>query len=153
MEYLFIWRRKIIAFWSSLVKLNPGQSQFWTYQCPFTRLTTAHIASSKPSISLDDAVKTAEDTFEGTVVKRKDSDLAKYLGYLAKEDGSAVLMYVLVIINAVISRWLRAFVDAHSGHIVSIEDLVSHDSPHSITKFWPWLVTLFMNWSMRWNSR
>jgi hypothetical protein len=124
--------------------------RFWTYQCPFIHLI-AHIASSKPSISLDDAVKATENTLGGRAVKRKDSDISKYLGYLAKEDGSAVLTYGLVIINAAISRRLRAFVDAHSGHIISIVDLVLNASTFN-DKVLIRLPSLW-NLSIRCNSR
>ena len=88
---------------------------------------TAHIAPSKPTISLDDAIRIAEDMLDGKVLKA--STVANYLGYLAKEDGSAVLAYVFIIMDATISRRLQAFVDAHSGHLLSIEDMVFHASP------------------------
>ena len=87
---------------------------------------TALIASSKPSISLDNAIRIAEDTLDGNVLKHIDSTIANYLGYLAKEDGSAVLAYV---------RRLQAFVDAHSGHLLSIEDMVFHHDASSTTNF------------------
>ena len=87
---------------------------------------TAHIASSTPTISLNDAIRIAEDTLDGKVLKA--STVANYLGYLAKEDGSAVLAYVFIVVDATISRWLQAFVDAHSGHLLSIEDMVFHAS-------------------------
>ena len=77
-------------------------------------------------ISLDDAIRIVEDTLDGKVLKA--STVANYLGYLAKEDGSAILAYVFIVTDATISRRLQAFVDTHSGHLLSIEDMVFHAS-------------------------
>src|SRR5260221_9349542 len=82
---------------------------------------TDKIASSKPKISNENAIKTAEDVLQGEF----NGHPAK-LGYLAKEDGSAVLVYKFLIKNEASSH--EVFVDAHSGNLALITDLVSHAS-------------------------
>jgi len=88
---------------------------------------TANITSSKPKVSLEDAFRTAEDLLDGQAVPRIDTDDPKnYLVYLAREGGSAVLAYRFIIKNKPKSILLEALVDAQSGQLVWIKDMVFH---------------------------
>jgi len=66
---------------------------------------------------------------DGNAVKRIDTDdPQKYLVYLAKEDRSAVLAYRFIVRNKSKSILFETLVDAHSGQLVWIADLVFHAS-------------------------
>jgi extracellular elastinolytic metalloproteinase len=45
-----------------------------------------------------------------------------------KDDGTAVLTHVMQIQNDEAGTWFEAFVDAHSGELVSVTDFVSKAS-------------------------
>jgi extracellular elastinolytic metalloproteinase len=96
--------KKIVAFGSSFVKPKS-------------------IAPSTPTVSLDAAIKTAEDVLNGQF----NNHPAK-LRYLAKADGSAVLTHIIQIKNESTGAWFEAFVDAHSGELVSITDFRANAS-------------------------
>jgi len=108
------------------VSVLTGMPRFWAHH-PLTH--TANVASPKPKVSLEDAFRTAEGLLDGNAVKRIDTDdPRKYLVYLAKEDGSAILTYRFIIKNKCKSILFEALVDAHSGQLVWITDLVFHAS-------------------------
>ena len=90
---------------------------------------TANIASSKPKVLLDDAFRAAEDLLDGNAFKGIDTDdHRKYLVYLAKEDSSAVLAHRFLVMNKSKGTRSEALVEAHSGQLVWIMDLVFHAS-------------------------
>ncbi|GLB39380.1 putative fungalysin metallopeptidase (M36) [Lyophyllum shimeji] len=95
---------KVVAFGSSFVKPK-------------------NIAPSTPTISLAAAIAKAEEALDG-----KYNNHPATLEYLAKEDGSAVLTHVVQIQNETAGTWYQAFVDAHSGDLVSIVDFVTQAS-------------------------
>lgn len=57
------------------------------------------------------------------------------LEYLARPDGSIALAHVIQIQNEEAGTWVEAYVDAHSGDILSVSDFVSHASVRSCTPF------------------
>ncbi|KAJ7448096.1 hypothetical protein FB451DRAFT_1054019 [Mycena latifolia] len=73
------------------------------------------VAPSTPTIPLEDAISTAEAALEGTF-----NGHAATLEFLAREDGSLVLTRVMQIQNEETGVWVEAFVDAHSGELLSI---------------------------------
>lgn len=83
----------------------------------------ARIASSKPSVPLQDAILTAEKTINGQY-----NDHPATLEYVVKDDGSVVLAHVVQIQNHSIGTWVEAFVDAHSNKLVTITDFVAKAS-------------------------
>ncbi|RDB18735.1 Extracellular metalloproteinase mep [Hypsizygus marmoreus] len=95
---------KVVAFGSSFVKPKS-------------------IASSKPTIAVEAAISTAENALEG-----KFNNHPASLEYLVKEDGSVALTHVVQIQNESVGTWYQAFVDAHSGELLSITDFVSKAS-------------------------
>ncbi|KAF9004975.1 hypothetical protein BDZ89DRAFT_1145365 [Hymenopellis radicata] len=78
------------------------------------------IAPSAPSITLEDAVSIAERMLDGKHTNRGPS-----LQYIVKEDHAAVLAHAVHIRNATAGTSYKAFVDAHSGELVSVVDYVS----------------------------
>ena len=75
---------------------------------------TDKIAPSEPKVSLEDAIKTAEDLLDG----KFNGSPATRLGYLAKEDGSAILTHIFQVRNEANNTGFEASVDAHSGELV-----------------------------------
>ncbi|KAG5644638.1 hypothetical protein DXG03_008020 [Asterophora parasitica] len=92
---------KVVSFGSSFVK-------------------TERIAASKPSVTLKSAISKAEATLEG-----KYNGHPAALEYLARPDGSVALTHVVQIQNEQAGTWYEAFVDAHSGEILTVTDFVS----------------------------
>ncbi|TCD64506.1 hypothetical protein EIP91_004002, partial [Steccherinum ochraceum] len=48
------------------------------------------------------------------------------LEYWIQKDGSAALSHVIQVRNETASTWYEAFVDAHSGEVISVVDFVAH---------------------------
>ncbi|KAF9458835.1 Fungalysin metallopeptidase-domain-containing protein [Collybia nuda] len=95
---------KVVAFGSSFV-------------------TPKKIASSKPTVTVEAAITTAEKALGGTF-----NNHPAAVEYLVKDDGSVVLTHVVQIRNEAAGTWYQAFVDAHSGDLVSIVDFVTQAS-------------------------
>lgn len=95
---------KVVSFGSSFVK-------------------SSKIASSTPTVSLEDAIASAEKTLDG-----KFNDHPATLEFLVREDGSVALTHVMQIQNDETGAWVEAFVDAHSGEVLSITDFVTQAS-------------------------
>ncbi|TFK72837.1 hypothetical protein BDN72DRAFT_283561 [Pluteus cervinus] len=92
---------KVVAFGSSFVKPRS-------------------ISGSQPTISVSRATQIAEEALNG-----KFNEKSPTLEYFAKEDGTAVLTHVIEIQSEDTGAWYEAFVDAHSGELVSVTDFVS----------------------------
>ncbi|KAJ7247321.1 Fungalysin metallopeptidase-domain-containing protein [Mycena rebaudengoi] len=52
--------------------------------------------------------------------------------YLAKDDGSAALVYSFQVSNEATGTWYEAFVDAHSGELLSVVDFVAQASKEAL---------------------
>ncbi|KAI0363435.1 hypothetical protein BV20DRAFT_958322 [Pilatotrama ljubarskyi] len=100
---------KVVAFGSSFVKA-PSKK----------------VASSTPSVSVEDAIASAEELLKGT--HDAENFPEPTLEYFAKDDGSVVLTHVFQVRNEAAGTWYEAFVDAHSGDLVSVTDFVSKAS-------------------------
>lgn len=80
----------------------------------------AAIAPSTPSVSLEDAIKTAEAALGAPV-----NDHPAALQYLALQDGSVALTHVVQIQDNDNGIWVEAFVDAHNNKLLSIVNFVT----------------------------
>ena len=80
----------------------------------------ASVPSTNGTISIDDAIAKAENALAGEYNKAPIS-----LEYVAKRDGSVALTHVVQIQNQDTGAWFEAFVDAHSGEITQLINLVS----------------------------
>ncbi|ESK83701.1 putative extracellular elastinolytic metalloproteinase precursor [Moniliophthora roreri MCA 2997] len=81
----------------------------------------SNIADSTPTFDVKQAIEVAEAALEG-----KHNDIEPTLEYLARPDGSVALTHVIQVKNNDARTWYEAFVDAHSGELLSITDFVSH---------------------------
>ncbi|KAH8981284.1 Fungalysin metallopeptidase-domain-containing protein [Lactarius hatsudake] len=80
-------------------------------------------ANQTPTVSLSDAIATAEKALDGT-----HNGHPATLEFLIQPDGSAVLTHVIQIQNERAGTWVDAFVDAHSNKVVSVTDFVAKAS-------------------------
>ncbi|KAI3616646.1 putative extracellular elastinolytic metalloproteinase precursor [Moniliophthora roreri] len=84
-------------------------------------VNASNIADSKPTFDVQQAIKVAEDALEG-----KHNEIEPTLEYLVRPDGSVALTHVIQVKNDDARTWFEAFVDAHSGKLLSITDFVTH---------------------------
>ncbi|KAF8172673.1 Fungalysin metallopeptidase-domain-containing protein [Pholiota molesta] len=80
-------------------------------------------ASTTPSISVQSAISMAEKALDGTFNNHPPT-----IEFFAKPDNTAVLTHVVQIQNDATGAWFEAFVDAHSGELVSVTDFVTRAS-------------------------
>ncbi|KAF8649622.1 hypothetical protein AX16_005711 [Volvariella volvacea WC 439] len=78
------------------------------------------IAESKPTLSLEDVIPQTEEALGG-----KYNGHPAALEYLARPDGSAALVHVFQVQNDAEDLWVEAFVDAHTGELLSLTDFVA----------------------------
>ncbi|KAK7457928.1 hypothetical protein VKT23_010275 [Stygiomarasmius scandens] len=87
----------------------------------FVDTSSSNIASSTPSYNLTKAIAVAEDALVGT----QKANIQPGVEYLVRPDGSVKLSHVVQVSNADEGTWYEAFVDAHSGELLSVTDFVA----------------------------
>ncbi|KAH8991257.1 Fungalysin metallopeptidase-domain-containing protein [Lactarius akahatsu] len=92
-----------------------------SYSSSFVKHSAA--ADINPSVSIDDAITTAERTLAGT----HDGHPPK-LEFVVKPSGFAALTRVIQIHNKTAGTWYEAFVDAHDNKVISVTDFVAKAS-------------------------
>jgi len=97
------------------------------------------VAPTTPSISISDAIPRAEAALNG-----KYNNHPPTLEYFAKADGTAVLTHVIQVENDTLGTWFEAFVDAHSGDLVSVTDFVAKAS---VCRFLVLYLWQFLSWN------
>jgi extracellular elastinolytic metalloproteinase len=105
---------------SALLSLSPVRISPFCKGYTVLKHFTEKIASKTPTVSVEKAIEVAEAALDGTYNKSP----AK-LEYLVKEDKTVVLTHVVEIQNEADFTWYEAFVDAHTGELVSVVDFVS----------------------------
>ncbi|KIY68720.1 hypothetical protein CYLTODRAFT_489541 [Cylindrobasidium torrendii FP15055 ss-10] len=78
------------------------------------------VADSIPSIPLEDVIPDLEEKLNGQ------SNDFKSLKYLVRDDSTVSLTHAIQIHNDEVGTWVEAFVDAHTGELISIVDFVSN---------------------------
>ncbi|KAJ7793197.1 hypothetical protein B0H14DRAFT_2623147 [Mycena olivaceomarginata] len=78
----------------------------------FAHMSLANVASSTPTVSLEDAIASAEQTIDGTF----------------NEHPPTLEFLMLEIQNTETNAWLEPFVDAHTGDVLSLTDFVTKTS-------------------------
>lgn len=109
---------KVVSFGHSFVKpceYSPKGS------APKLSASSASLASSSPTVSVDAAISAAEAALDG-----KHNNIPTTLEYLVNADNTVSLVYVVQVQNPVQDTWYEAFVDAHSGKFISAIDFVSN---------------------------
>jgi extracellular elastinolytic metalloproteinase len=96
--------KKVVSFGNSFVK-------------------PSKIADSKPTVSVEAAIATAEEALDG-----KHNEIEPKIEYLVLEDGSAILAHVIQIENDEAQTFYQAHVDAHTGELKSVVDFVNQAS-------------------------
>ncbi|KAJ3486318.1 hypothetical protein NLI96_g4331 [Meripilus lineatus] len=81
------------------------------------------IASTTPSINVQDAIQRAEAAVNGTYNQHPPT-----IEYVAKENGSVVLAHVLQVENEHSGAFVEAFIDAHSGELTHLNNFVAEAS-------------------------
>ncbi|KAJ7110217.1 Fungalysin metallopeptidase-domain-containing protein [Mycena crocata] len=84
---------------------------------------TSNVSPSTPTVSLEDAISAAEEALDG-----KFNEHPATLEFLALEDGSLRLTHVMQIQNEETATWFEAFVDAHTGDVLSVTNFVTKAS-------------------------
>ncbi|KAI0654826.1 Fungalysin metallopeptidase-domain-containing protein [Cubamyces menziesii] len=100
---------KVVAFGSSFVKVPSKKT-----------------APAAPSVTVEDGIASAEKALNGKYDAENFPEPT--LEYFAKDDGSAVLTHVFQVRNEDAGTWYEAFVDAHTGDLVSVTDFRSKAS-------------------------
>jgi len=83
----------------------------------------AKIAPSEPTVSWRSVLPQVEETLDG-----KYNDFNATLEYLAMGDGSVALTHVIQVQNEETNAWYEAYIDAHTGELVSVTDFVAEAS-------------------------
>ncbi|KAG7097947.1 hypothetical protein E1B28_005258 [Marasmius oreades] len=84
---------------------------------------TSKIADSKPTVDVNTVIPKVEDQLQGKINEIKPS-----VEYLALQDGTVSLVHVFQVQNLEAGTWYEAYVDAHSGELVSVTDFRSDGS-------------------------
>ncbi|KAG7097960.1 hypothetical protein E1B28_005271 [Marasmius oreades] len=84
---------------------------------------TSKIAPSTPSVDVNAVIPKTEEVLEG-----KKNEIEPTLEYHALADGSVALAHVFQVQNDEAGTWYKAFVDAHTGDLISVTDYVADAS-------------------------
>ncbi len=114
---------QVVSFGSSFVNTSTHLPESANIDAPILRNVSASVPSTTPSISLEDAISTAESQLSG-----KFNEHPATLEFVAQKDGSLALTHVVQIQNDETGAWFEAFVDAHSGELVQLTDFVAKAS-------------------------
>ncbi|ESK92607.1 putative extracellular elastinolytic metalloproteinase precursor [Moniliophthora roreri MCA 2997] len=96
---------------------------------------TTNIADSKPSVEVASVIPRVEQALDG-----KHNSVQPTVEYLTLQDSSIVLFHVIQVQNEAAMTWHEAYVDAHSGELVSITDFVAQAS-YKVLPMWKELPT------------
>ncbi|KAK1224030.1 hypothetical protein PQX77_013091 [Marasmius sp. AFHP31] len=87
---------------------------------------TDKIADSTPTVDVNTVIPKIEEKLQG-----KKNEIEPTLEYLALEDGSVALVHVFQVRNGMKS-WYEAYVDAHTGELLSVSDFVTKASAQNL---------------------
>ncbi|CAA7257405.1 unnamed protein product [Cyclocybe aegerita] len=94
-----------------------------SYGSSFVDTKAANIAAAEPTVSWRSVLPEVEEALEGRY-----NDHNATLEYLARSDGSVALTHVVQIQNTTTNAWYEAYIDAHSGELISVTDFVADAS-------------------------
>ncbi|KAJ8087742.1 hypothetical protein PM082_006579 [Marasmius tenuissimus] len=90
----------------------------------------AKVADSTPTVDVNSVVSKVEEALKG-----KKNDIEPTLEYLALQDGTAALVHVFQVQNDEDFTFYEAYVDAHSGELISVTDFVA-DADYKVVPIW-----------------
>lgn len=94
-----------------------------SYGSSFVDTQSAKIAPAAPTVGWRSVLPQIEESLEG-----KYNGFNATLEYLAQADGSVALTHVVQIQNEETNAWYEAYIDAHSGDLLSVTDFVNDAS-------------------------
>jgi extracellular elastinolytic metalloproteinase len=113
---------KVVAFGSSFLKQSTLTMN--STKALLSPLAVPQLPSPNASSSLSDAIATAEKALGGE--HTSDTHGVSTLQYFVQSDGTLALAHVFQVSNDSKGVWYEAFVDAHSGKLLSVTDYVAH---------------------------
>jgi len=117
---------RMMSFSSNFISFDASVYPcFWFIELGLIFLP-AKMPATKPTISLESALPDIE-TALGGVANR---DVESYLAFLARDDGSPSLAHVIQIDNDRDFTHYQAFIDAHSGELLSVVNFVNDATYH-----------------------
>ncbi|KAG7091369.1 hypothetical protein E1B28_010409 [Marasmius oreades] len=96
---------------------------------------TSKIASSSPSIDVNTVIPKVEEALEGKI-----NDIKPTVEYLALQDGTVALVHVFQVQNEEVGTFYEAYVDAHSGNLLSVTDFVA-EATYKVLPVWKEIIT------------
>ncbi|KAG7086208.1 hypothetical protein E1B28_002172 [Marasmius oreades] len=91
---------------------------------------TNNIAPSAPSVDIENVIPKIEASLQG-----KRNEIKPTLEYLALQDGRVALVYSFQVQNEETGTWYEAYVDAHSGDLLSVTDFVA-EATYKVLPVW-----------------
>ncbi|KAF8886781.1 Fungalysin metallopeptidase-domain-containing protein [Infundibulicybe gibba] len=117
-----------VPFANAVVSVALHNSRIVAFGSSFVEIT--NIAASTPSLDVWSVIPNAENALNGTFNGHNPT-----LEYLVQSDGSISLTHVVQIQNDDTGTWFEAFMDAHSGDILSVTDFVARAS-YKVVPIW-----------------
>ena len=108
----------MVAFGHSFVEKS--MSSYCGIYLPYIKPTVESVAATSPSIKIHDAISTAEGLLNGTHWPFHKAQ------YLVMSNGHLALVHAIQIKIKNVGTSYEAFVDAHSGQLLSLTDFVCY---------------------------
>ncbi len=118
----------VVAFGSSFV--NSSSYSEVSHRHLQLNIGLGKIAKSTPGIAVESVISKVEEVLDG-----KFNGHPPTIEYLARDDGTVSLVHVIQIQNEEVNSWYEAYVDAHTGELISLTDFVAEASVSFII-FW-----------------
>lgn len=110
-----------VAFGSSFVDSSSCSGVL--YQHLLIKILAEKIAGSTPSVTVESVIPKVEEALNA-----KFNGHPTTVEYLARDDGSVSLVHVIQVQNEEVNSWFEAYVDAHTGELISLTDFVAEAS-------------------------
>ncbi|TFK72841.1 hypothetical protein BDN72DRAFT_926148 [Pluteus cervinus] len=107
-----------IPFANAVANIAWKDGKVTTFGNSFVKPTT--FANSTPTLSLESVVPQTENLLQAKLY-----DSEPTIEWVARPDGSAALAHVFQLRDDDTNAWMEAFVDAHSGDLLTVTDFVA----------------------------
>lgn len=112
-----------LPFANAVSNVAFNQGKIASFGSSFIDTTTAKLADPNPTVSWRSVLPQLEESLNA-----KYNNLNATLEYYVQPSGDVALTHVIQLQNKETGAWLEAFIDAHSGDLVSVSDFVAHAS-------------------------